>query len=40
MSMEVLIAPWGNPSGWKKVIYELNGQEVRSNTSLKILQEI
>lgn len=37
--MEVLIAPWGNPSGWKKVIYELNGQEVRSNTSLKILQE-
>ena len=37
--MDVLIAPWGNPSGWKKVIYEFNGREVRSNTSLKILQE-
>lgn len=37
--MKVLIAPWGNPEGWKEVTYEFCKKKVRSNTSLKILQE-
>lgn len=38
--MDVLIAPWGNPAGWKKIIYKFKDKQVESNSSLKILQEV
>jgi len=38
--MRILIAPWGDPSGWREIVYEFNGVEVKSKTSLKILQEV
>jgi len=34
----ILIAPWGNPSGWKEVDYCFNGETTRSATSLKPLK--
>lgn len=38
--MNFLIAVWGNPSGWKEVIYAFGEKTIKSNTSLRILQEI
>jgi len=38
--MKLLIAPWGNPKGWKEVTYVFNEKKIKSRTSLKILQEV
>lgn len=38
--MKFLIAPWGDPSGWKEVIYIFNRGKIKSKTSLKILQKV
>ena len=38
--MKLLIAPWGNPKSWSELIYVFNGKEIKSYTSLKILQEV
>src|SRR5690554_742072 len=37
--MKVLIAPWGNPTRWKEVTYSLEGNNLKSKTSLALLQE-
>ncbi|WP_461833221.1 CRISPR-associated CARF protein Csx1 [Desulfothermus sp.] len=37
--MKLLLAPWGNPTFWKELYYKFDRKEVRSRTSLKILQE-
>lgn len=37
--VKLLIAPWGDPSNWKEVVYEFDKRMVRSSTSVKILQE-
>ena len=37
--MKVLIAPWGNPAGWKETNYVFNNKEIKSSSSLKILQD-
>jgi len=38
--VEILIAPWGNPKGWRETTYKYKGRQIRSKTSLKILQEV
>jgi len=38
--MKLLVAPWGNPSGWKEVTYVFDEKEIKSKTSLRILQEV
>jgi len=38
-AMKFLLAPWGNPERWGEVTYEFDGRNVKSHTSLKILQE-
>lgn len=38
--MKILIAPWGNPGGWKEVTYVFDGKNMKSKTSLEILQEV
>lgn len=40
MTMKLLIATWGNPKGWEELVYEFEGKEVKSYTSLKILHEV
>ena len=35
----ILIAPWGNPFGWKKVKYELKGKEYEAPTTLPLLMD-
>jgi len=37
--MKLLFAPWGNPTGWRELFYEFEGEKVKSSTSLRILQE-
>jgi len=37
--VKLLISPWGNPYGWKKVTYAFGKEVVKSSTSLRILQE-
>jgi len=37
--MKFLIATWGNPSNWDETTYVFDGREIKSKTSLKILQE-
>lgn len=36
----ILIAPWGDPEGWKEVRYKYKDIEINSKTSLKIIQDI
>ncbi len=44
-NIKILIAPWGNPSAWREVIYRFDGDgcrgllELPSRTSLKLLQK-
>ena len=35
----LLVAPWGDPSGWVKARYTLDGDSVESFTSLALLYE-
>jgi CRISPR-associated protein Csx1 len=37
--MKILITVWGNPQAWREVKYKFGEVEIRSKTSLKILQE-
>jgi len=38
--MKVLIAPWGNPFGWKEVEYVYNGQKEKSKDPLILIRKI
>ncbi|MHA1608250.1 MAG: CRISPR-associated CARF protein Csx1 [Candidatus Freyarchaeota archaeon] len=38
--MKLLIAPWGNPSGWREVVYVFGGKSIKACTSLRALQEV
>ncbi len=37
--MRILVAPWGNPTGWSLVTYHFKGKDVESKTSLRALYE-
>jgi CRISPR-associated protein Csx1 len=38
--MKVVIAPWGNPTKWKKVPYAYNGQKEEFRSSLAMIEKI
>jgi len=35
----LIVAPWGNPSGWQDVTYRFGDVEDRSNSSLKVIND-
>jgi len=37
--MDILIAPWGNPTNWSSINYKFGNLKKTSNSSLDILQE-
>jgi len=38
--MKVVVAPWGNPTKWKKVPYAYNGQKEEFRSSLAMIEKI
>jgi len=38
--MKILIAPWGNPFGWKEVEYVYNGQTEKLKDPLVLIKKI
>ncbi len=40
MVNNIIIAPWGNPSGWKKVTYKYNNKEEYTFSSTIALSKI
>ncbi len=38
--MKILVAPWGDPAGWRETKYEYDNKTIKSSSSLKILQEV
>ena len=38
--MKVVVAPWGNPTKWKKVPYTYNGQKEEFRSSLAMIEKI
>ncbi len=37
--MKLLIAPWGDPGGWRRVVYVFGGKSAEAYTSLRVLQD-
>jgi len=38
--MKILIAPWGNPSGWQVVDYYYEGKSKKSKDPLELIKEV